>query len=692
MKNLFLAIISFLLIFTSCKQTPPPAPVGALPSEQQLQWHEMNFYAFVHFNMNTFTGNEWGFGETPASTFNPSELDCRQWARVCKEAGLKGIILTAKHHDGFCLWPSAYTEYSVKNSLWKDGKGDVVRELSEACKEFGLKFGVYLSPWDRNHADYGTPAYLEYYRNQMRELLTNYGEVFEFWLDGANGGDGYYGGANERRNVDRTTYYDWDNTLKIAYELQPKTIIFSDGGPGCRWVGNEEGYAYQTNWNTLNKAEFAPGVANSDDLHHGQEDGTHWIPAEVDVSIRPGWYYHPYEDHKVKSLPHLLDIYYNSVGRGANLLLNFPVDQRGLIHEKDVEQVMALANQLKADFANDLAKGKKATVSIVRGRQYKASNAIDGNPQSYWSTPDSVTTASIEIDLGSETEVNRFLVQEYIALGQRVRKFTLDAMLNGEWKEIASETTIGYKRILRLPTVKTNKIRLNITDSKACPLISNIEIYLAPKILTEPRITRTQEGLISIQNADNEVTVHYTTDGTEPTVNSPVYTEAFLLAEKGTIKAITADLSTGKTSPVTSEAFDIPATKWTVLGASEDEKSNQLFDGKTNTAWTVKNEKLPAAISIDLGETVNLCGLCYTPNQDRYIQGIATSYQIFVSQDGKKWGQAISEGEFANIQNNPVKQTVQFTETAARYVRLVATATVNNQPMLSAAEISVLTK
>ena len=298
----------------------------------------MEFYAFVHFNMNTFTNMEWGFGNENPELFNPTDLDCRQWARVCKEAGMKGIILTAKHHDGFCLWPSEYTEHSVKNSPWKNGKGDVVRELSEACKEYGLKMGIYLSPWDRNNADYGKPEYITYFRNQLRELLTNYGDIFEVWFDGANGGTGYYGGANEERRIDRTTYYDWENTRKIVRELQPMACMFSDAGPDIRWVGNEQGWAGKTNWCTLNRDDFAPGVVSDlKFLQQGQEDGTDWVPAEVDVSIRPGWYYHPSEDHKVKSLPQLLDIYYHSVGRNASFLLNLPVDKRGLVNENDVQ-------------------------------------------------------------------------------------------------------------------------------------------------------------------------------------------------------------------------------------------------------------------------------------------------------------------------------------------------------------------
>jgi len=296
--------ISFLwtLFFAiSCSNVQSPEPVLPIPSERQLAWHDMEFYAFVHFNMNTFSNMEWGFGDEDPKLFNPTDLDCRQWAKVCKDAGMKGIILTAKHHDGFCLWPSKYTEHSVKNSAWKNGEGDVVGELAAACKEYGLKLGIYLSPWDRNHPDYGKPEYITYFRNQLRELLTNYGDIFEVWFDGANGGTGYYGGAREERRIDRTTYYDWENTRKIVRELQPNACMFSDAGPDIRWCGNEQGWVRETNWCTLNRDDFAPGVvADLEDLRSGQENGTHWVPAEVDVSIRPGWYYHPSEDHKVK--------------------------------------------------------------------------------------------------------------------------------------------------------------------------------------------------------------------------------------------------------------------------------------------------------------------------------------------------------------------------------------------------------
>jgi len=256
-----------------------------VPSARQLAWQKLEFYAFIHFNINTFTNKEWGYGDESPELFQPSALDCRQWAAVVKEAGLKGIILTAKHHDGFCLWPSAYTEHSVKNSPWKGGQGDVVRELAQACREYGLKMGLYLSPWDRNRADYGRPEYLTYYRRQLRELLSNYGPIFEVWFDGANGGTGYYGGAREERRIDRRTYYDWPTTFKLVRELQPEAVIFSDAGPDVRWVGNEKGIAGETNWSMINKDEFAPGVADLEILNHGLENGRDWVPAECDVSM-----------------------------------------------------------------------------------------------------------------------------------------------------------------------------------------------------------------------------------------------------------------------------------------------------------------------------------------------------------------------------------------------------------------------
>lgn len=291
-KTLFWGLIfSSLLLESSFAQLQAPEPFGPIPTQNQMRWQEMESYAFVHFSLNTYTNQSWGFGDEDIKLFNPEKLDCRQWARICKEAGMKGIIITAKHHSGFCLWPTKYTEYSVKNAPWRNGKGDVVREMADACKEYGLKLGIYLSPWDRNHPDYGKPEYITYFRNQLTELLTNYGPIFEVWFDGANGGSGYYGGANETRTIDRTTYYDWSNTYKLIRKLQPDIVIWNDGGDRAdlRWVGTEAGAVGETNWSLLNDK----GEVEWKMLHFGLEDGNSWVPAEVNTSIRPEWFYHP---------------------------------------------------------------------------------------------------------------------------------------------------------------------------------------------------------------------------------------------------------------------------------------------------------------------------------------------------------------------------------------------------------------
>ena len=487
-------ILSILFTGVSCNEPVPPAVFGPVPTENQMRWQEMEYYAFIHFSLNTYTDQSWGYGDEDVSLFNPTELDTRQWARICRDAGMKGIIVTAKHHCGFCLWPSEYTEYSVKNAPWKDGKGDVIRELADACREYGLKLGIYLSPWDRNHADYGKPEYITYFRNQLTELLTNYGEIFEVWYDGANGGTGYYGGANGNRKIDRTTYYDWENTYKLVRELQPNIVIWNDGGDrgDLRWVGTEGGWVGETNWSLLN----ATGDVPFEMLHHGVENGDSWIPAEVNTSIRPEWFYHPGEDTKVKTLPQLMDTYYNSVGRNGTFLLNFPIMPNGLIHPNDEKAALDLAAGVKEAFAENLVLNAKAEASDTRENKMKfgPANAIDEKNDTYWTTGDDVKTAALTIYFRVPVTFNRFLVQEYIRLGQRVKSFTIEAEVNGNWQELAKATTIGYKRILRFPTVTATKLRFNITDSKACPVISNVGIYNAPQILTPPTIIRNQNG------------------------------------------------------------------------------------------------------------------------------------------------------------------------------------------------------
>jgi alpha-L-fucosidase len=456
-----------------------PAPYGPLPSERQLRWHEMEFYGFIHFTVNTFTDKEWGYGDESPAVFNPTDFDADQLVRTAQEAGMKGLILTCKHHDGFCLWPSRYTEHSVKNSPWRGGRGDIVKEVSDACRRRGLRFGIYLSPWDRHHEDYGRPAYLTYFHNQLRELLTGYGPIFEVFFDGANGGDGYYGGARETRRIDADTYYDWPRTWQIVRELQPGAALFSDAGPDVRWVGNERGIAGETCWATSNREDFAPGRADAARLNRGDRPGT-----QCDVSIRPGWFYHASEDGQVRTPKNLVDLYYSSVGRGASLLLNLPPDRRGRIHESDVRSLRAFRRILDATFGKDLAVGAHVNAGNVRGAgtdaRFLPSNVIDGRRDTYWATDDAVTTPDLTLDLGRDVTFNVVRLREYLSLGQRVEAFALDRWVDGRWSQFAEGTSIGSSRLVRGAPVTTSRVRLRITRAPVCPAISELALFREP--------------------------------------------------------------------------------------------------------------------------------------------------------------------------------------------------------------------
>ncbi|HIE52148.1 MAG TPA: alpha-L-fucosidase [Armatimonadetes bacterium] len=430
-----------------------------MPTPQQLAWQEAELGMFLHFGMNTFTDREWGEGTEDPRWFNPTELDPRQWVQVAKEAGFKYLILTAKHHDGFCLWPSRYTEHSVKNSPWREGKGDVVRELAGACQEARLKMGLYLSPWDRHEPSYGTPAYNEFFKNQLTELLTQYGDIFEVWFDGA------YGGPPEKKQN-----YDWQGYYELIRRLQPHALI-AICGPDIRWVGNEKGIARETEWS----------VQNAHPVFHRGLRGKVWWPAECDVSIRPGWFWHRSQDSKVKSLAHLLDIYYKSVGRNAVLLLNVPPNDRGLISEPDIQRLREWRKVLDETFAVNFAQGKPATASSVRADS-QAAYAVDGEGRTYWASDDGVTSASLEVDLGEPATFNVALTQEYIALGQRVEEYRLEVRDAQNWRLIAQGTTIGHKKLDRFPEVTARRVRLTIVKSRAGPLIRAFGLYRAPVI------------------------------------------------------------------------------------------------------------------------------------------------------------------------------------------------------------------
>ena len=540
-------------------QVTEPEACGPVPSANQLRWQDMEMYAFIHYSLNTYTDQEWGFGNENPQLFNPADLDCRQWARVCKQAGMRGIIFTAKHHCGFCMWPSAYTEYSVKNSPWKNGQGDVVRELADACREEGLKFAVYLSPWDRNHPAYGKPEYVTYFRNQLRELLTQYGDIFEVWFDGANGGDGWYGGANETRKIDRTNYYQWPETYKMIRELQPNCLIWNDGSDrgDLRWVGTEAGNVGETNWSLLNH----DGEVTWPMLHYGLETGDSWVPGETNTSIRPGWFYHDTENEHVKSLSKLMDTYYKSVGRNSTLLLNFPIAPNGRIHPTDSLRGIAFNKMIHEVFKTDLAK--------------KAKIKTQGN-----------TTI---INFKKPTAINRFVVEENIRYGQRVRKFALEALVDGQWQPLKDElvengdglTTIGHRRIICFPTIKATQLRFTVLESRCEPMITRTSVYLAPELTA-----------------------------------------------------------------------DIPD--------SGEKRSSGLHYYFSN----------PKQMMIDWDTEQTITAFRYLPPQNTR-EGLVTHYTLWASTDWANWTK-LAQGEFSNIVNNPIWQTIKFAPTKARVLRLDA--------------------
>jgi alpha-L-fucosidase len=466
---LIFATVSVLLAggMVSCTQKKAPGPFGAVPTERQLIWHRMKYHAFIHFGPNTFTDIEWGHGDESPEVFNPKELDCRQWAKVIKEAGMEGAIITAKHHDGFCLWPSKYSTHTVRESRWRDGKGDVLREFSEACREFGIKFGVYVSPWDRNHPTYFTEEYNDVFKKMLEEVLTRYGDVYYVFFDGA-----FSVGPDGRRQE-----YDWEGFTEVVRRCQPNAVIFSDGGPDVRWIGNERGYAAEMNWCTVKKGAFYPGIGGvNDQLQTGHEDGELWIPSEVNTSIRPGWFYHKQEDDKVKPLSRLIDNWYHSVGMNGNFLLNIPPDTRGLIHENDIKRLTELKKYVDEAFSIDLAKNASVKATGTRGKSFSAKNTIDGDPETYWAADDDIQSSSLEIDFGNPVEMNALLIQEYIKLGQRVRSFSIEAFIDDHFKKVATGITIGNRRIVTFDKITAGKLRINIV-AKACPLISNIEVF-----------------------------------------------------------------------------------------------------------------------------------------------------------------------------------------------------------------------
>ncbi len=463
----------------------PPGPWGPVPSARQLAWHDLEFTGFLHFTINTFTDKEWGYGDESPALFNPAKFDADAIVAALADAGMRAVILTAKHHDGFCLWPTKTTTHSIVQSPWRDGKGDVVKEIADAAARHKLKFGVYLSPWDRNQATYGTPAYIDVYRAQLTELLSNYGPFSEVWHDGANGGDGFYGGAREKRSIDRNTYYDWPKTWELIRKLQPGACVFSDVGPDIRWVGNERGIAGDPCWAAFDPVgedggPASPGNVRTKESQTGNRDGKHWIPAECDVSIRPGWFWHEAQNARVKMTQQLISLYYQSTGRGANFLLNVPPNRDGLISPEDAASLKGLGAYLRGTFAQDLAAKAKTDSTHVRGndKQFAAANLVDGRNDTYWATDDRVTSADVTIDLARPARFQVIRLREAIQFGQRIDAVEIERWQPDGWQPLAKSTSIGPRRLIRLetPTI-AQRLRVRIAKASASPALSEFALF-----------------------------------------------------------------------------------------------------------------------------------------------------------------------------------------------------------------------
>lgn len=614
--------------FAAAAPVAAPAPWGATPSRRQLAWHRRERYAFIHFSINTFTDREWGYGDESPALFNPSDFSADQIVAAAKAGGMTGIVLTAKHHDGFCLWPTMLTEHCIRNSPYRHGKGDIVGEMEQAARRAGLSFGLYLSPWDRNHAEYGRPAYIDYYRKQIVELCTRYGELFEFWFDGANGGDGYYGGARETRTIDAPRYYDWPSIIALVHQHQPMACTFDPLGSDIRWVGNEDGIAGDPCWPTMPNHPYVQSEGNS-----GVRCAPLWWPAETNTSIRPGWFYHPDEDAKVKSPARLIRFFDESVARGTNLHLNLPPDRRGRIADHDVAVLKSFGAAIAASFATDLAQGAVASASASRGAAFSPARVLDGDRDSYWSTPDGVTTPTLTLDLPPDRSFDLIRLREYLPLGVRVTRFAVEAELPGGWQRLATHECIGAQRIIRLPApITARRVRLVILDAPACPAISEMSLFrsVAPVAVATP-------------------------PGTDA-----------------------AALSTRDWKVVTATASDAEA----------------LLDGDDSTIWSqAAPTTTPASVTLDLGVAQTVAGFSLTPWRHPDKQSAPPrTYRAETSLDGTTWT-AAAQGEFQNIAYALATQRIPFDKPQRlRYLRLSFAATAIPAQQLAIADVGAFTR
>ena len=707
------------------------------PSPRQLAWQKLDLTCFIHFGVNTFTGREWGTGKEKPEQFHPTEFDAAQWVAAAKAAGMKLVLLTAKHHDGFCLWPSRYTPHSVAASKWRDGKGDVVKEVVDACRAAGLKVGIYLSPADLNAIERGVygdgsapqpvfipspvpdrpfraglpmiaanlTTYDRLFMNQLYELLTEYGEIAEVWFDGANPKPG------TGQTYNREAWYGLIRTL------QPKAVIAIDG-PDVRWIGNEGGHARSAGeWSVVPVKEpdaddqirkKMPLVKTMLDLgsrrvvENALKDGLdlHWYPAEMNTSIRGGWFYHPREDgHHKSSVGRLYRLFETGYGGNAVLLLNLSPDKRGLIHEEDVRRLERFGEVIRATMQPAAKIVSAEATNSLEG--HAAAAAIDGNPDTWWQPAEGTnrTTLTLRLDKPG-AEFDLIQLREAITQGQRIEKFHVRAKTGEGWRWIGEGTTVGNRKLLRVPLTVAQEIKIDITSSRLCPTLSQVSLHRAPVILAAPRIFRDEEGLLRITSAPN-LAVRFTMNGDEPDSSSPRWTGPRRFLEGGFVRARAFDPKSGRESEVTSERFDVMSLKWRIHGCSSDqadagEKAANAIDGNRHSLWHSRwrpdSPEHPHWIAIDFREELDLQGVSYQPRLDPSANGTILDYRIEVSLDGKGWTK-IAEAQFENMKNNPGPRRVKFeTAVKARYLKLTALSEVQGRAWASAAEIGVITK
>lgn len=664
--------------------------ITVVPHKRQYDWQKNELTCFVHFGLNTFNGVEWGNGKESPADFNPSSLDAKQWAKVMKEAGMKMAIITAKHHDGFCLWPSRYTDHSVKSSPWKSGQGNVVKEFVDACRAEGIKIGFYLSPADlfqiespqgcygknkelytqtipslESHQKNVSKTYTYdnltdydvYFMDQLYELLTEYGDVEEVWFDGAHPKPG------TGQTYNRKAWYD------MIRQLQP-TANIAIKGPDIRWCGNEAGHTRKSEWSVVPINE-SPEACEWNDMT-GQDLGSRekikdakylvWYPSETDVSIRQGWFYRDDKQY-VRSTNDLLDLWYRAVGGNCVFLLNITPDKRGLIPAKDSTNLSQMGRIIRESFADNLAKKAQVTTDGV-----DVMNILtDLSDQTSWIGKEKPEAHIIELQWNNPQTFNCVLMQEDIAkYSQRIEKYSVEALIGNKWKKIASGETVGYKGILRFPTVTSKFVRIIFDEVRVAPTLTELGIYNVQETLSNPLIERSVNGKISISGGS---TIRYTLDGTEPTANSPLYSKPFAVAPNTIVKA--RIYSNGLESGVAQALFGYAKKGWKVKSTSNTKQTNLLADENPATIWISEQSDKNPGVVIDLNSVQPIKGFQYLPRADKSNKGAIINYNLLISNDGKIWKPVIEKGEFKNIRNNPMLQNVLFPSMEnARYIKL----------------------